>query len=226
MALNGRQSLFVREYCIDFNGTRAAIAAGYSKKSAGESACENLKNSNVTEAIDKIKAERTSKVDLRIDDVVRAITSVIRADPRELSETLVGSCRHCWGAFFLYESKPQEFRDRYAAHLASEAWLERGEEFNSLGGDGYRRSRAPNPLCPECDGEGLQYTLIKDTRALSGDAAQLYMGSEQTANGIKVSMRSKDKAIEQAAKYLGMNKETVVMATAPSGLDHFYPPEK
>lgn len=219
-----KQDLFVREYCIDFNGTRAAIAAGYSKNSAAEAAYEVLRNPHVAERIEKYKARISSKVDLTVADVVRSITSVLNADPRELSETKIGCCRHCWGAYFLREEKPQEFRDRYAAHLVSEAYLKRGEEFNSMGGDGYRRTRTPNPECPECEGAGVQYTVYKDTSELSSDAVQLYMGVEQTANGIKVLTRSKDKAVEQAAKYLGMNKETVLTNTAPSGLTHFYPP--
>jgi hypothetical protein len=35
------------------------------------------------------------------------------------------------------------------------------------------------------------------------------MGAERTKNGLKVNMRSKDAAREAAAKFLGMNKETL-----------------
>lgn len=51
MALSGKQSAFVREYLIDLNGTQAAIRAGYSPRSAAETASENLRKPNIQEAI-------------------------------------------------------------------------------------------------------------------------------------------------------------------------------
>ena len=51
MQLTAKQSRFVKEYCLDFNGTRAAIAAGYSKKTAGVIAMENLKKPNIQGSI-------------------------------------------------------------------------------------------------------------------------------------------------------------------------------
>ena len=38
MSLTDKQEAFVREYLIDCNGTRAAIRAGYSRKTANEQA--------------------------------------------------------------------------------------------------------------------------------------------------------------------------------------------
>lgn len=49
--LTPRQLLFVDEYVKDFNGSRAAIAAGYSKKTAKESACQVLTSINVKKYI-------------------------------------------------------------------------------------------------------------------------------------------------------------------------------
>jgi phage terminase small subunit len=51
--LTAKQRAFIVEYCQDFNATQAAIRAGYSPNSAAESACENLKKSNVKAAIDE-----------------------------------------------------------------------------------------------------------------------------------------------------------------------------
>ncbi len=42
-----KEKTFIREYCKDFNGTRAAIKAGYSKKSAGVIASQNLNRLNI-----------------------------------------------------------------------------------------------------------------------------------------------------------------------------------
>ena len=49
--LTAKQKVFVDEYLIDFNATRAALAAGYSKGTASDSGFENLQKPNVQEAI-------------------------------------------------------------------------------------------------------------------------------------------------------------------------------
>jgi hypothetical protein len=50
--LTPRQLAFVREYCIDRNGTQAAIRAGYSPKTAQEQSSRLLSNVMVREAVD------------------------------------------------------------------------------------------------------------------------------------------------------------------------------
>ncbi len=52
--LTAKQKLFVTEYLIDYNGTRAAIASGYSEKAAAEQAYENLRKPHIKAAIDEI----------------------------------------------------------------------------------------------------------------------------------------------------------------------------
>lgn len=51
--LNQRQEMFISEYLIDFNATRAAIAAGYSSKTASVKGARLLTNANVKAAIKK-----------------------------------------------------------------------------------------------------------------------------------------------------------------------------
>lgn len=82
--LTVKEQLFITEYCIDFNGTRAAIAAGYSKKSACEIASENLRKphirknvrDNIDEALDqgKIKLKR---------DIIERLTLIAFDDPEQ-----------------------------------------------------------------------------------------------------------------------------------------------
>ncbi len=50
-ALSGKQKKFCKEYLIDFNGTRSAIAAGYSEKSAYSMASENLRKPEIRAVI-------------------------------------------------------------------------------------------------------------------------------------------------------------------------------
>jgi phage terminase small subunit len=42
-----REQLFAREYLLDFNGTRAAIAAGFSAKTAAQAASRMLRKVKV-----------------------------------------------------------------------------------------------------------------------------------------------------------------------------------
>lgn len=53
--LTPKQIRFCEEYVIDWNGTRAAIAAGYSENTAKQIAAENLTKPYLVEYIDKIK---------------------------------------------------------------------------------------------------------------------------------------------------------------------------
>ena len=59
-----RQEMFAREYVIDLNATRAAIAAGYSESTAGSQGCNLLKNRKVRAIIDKLQSKRASKLEI------------------------------------------------------------------------------------------------------------------------------------------------------------------
>lgn len=48
MALSAKIERFCAEYIVDFNGTRAAIRAGYAEKSAAQQASRLLKNDEVS----------------------------------------------------------------------------------------------------------------------------------------------------------------------------------
>ena len=54
MALTNKQRVFIAEYVIDFNATRAAIAAGYSEHTAHATGWENLRKPEIAEEIEKV----------------------------------------------------------------------------------------------------------------------------------------------------------------------------
>ena len=62
--MTNKQSLFVYEYLKDFNGTQAAIRAGYSPSSAAETASEILRYPHVQELINKGKKNRSAIVQI------------------------------------------------------------------------------------------------------------------------------------------------------------------
>lgn len=59
-----RQSIFASEYAVDLNGTRAAIAAGYSPDSATSTASELLTKPKVRKLIEDLQARRASKLQI------------------------------------------------------------------------------------------------------------------------------------------------------------------
>ena len=66
-----RQEMFAKEYVIDLNGSRAAIAAGYSENGAGVRANELLKRSKVRKLIEQLNAKRASRLEItaqRLDE--------------------------------------------------------------------------------------------------------------------------------------------------------------
>lgn len=71
-----KQQVFVAEYLIDLNATRAAIAAGYSEKTAAEQASRLLKNVKVSEVIAHKQGKRLEKLKLSADYVLGNIKEV------------------------------------------------------------------------------------------------------------------------------------------------------
>lgn len=62
--LTGKQKRFCEEYIFDFNGTRSAIAAGYSENTAAEIASENLRKPQIQAYIKELQSdlEKTSGI--------------------------------------------------------------------------------------------------------------------------------------------------------------------
>lgn len=83
--LTDKQRLFVMEYLRDFNTTRAAIAAGYSKKSAHVVGWETLRNPKVQSEISRFKEQLA--VDLGLD-VRRVIAEHMKIAFTDISDVL------------------------------------------------------------------------------------------------------------------------------------------
>lgn len=59
MGLTDKQRRFCEEYVVDWNATRAAIAAGYSEKTAYSIGQENLKKPEIAEYLEEIQKDLT-----------------------------------------------------------------------------------------------------------------------------------------------------------------------
>lgn len=214
-----KQAFFVREYVIDFNGTRAAIRAGYSERSAASQAWELLIKPDIQLAIQELTSARIERLDIDADEVVRAWEAIATANPNELSQFRRLCCRHCWGDSFGYQYTPGEFQKAKIRHEEKRAELfskSGGKsdigDFAGLDGDWYQKHRDPNPECPECFGEGVGETFLQDTRKLSPAALLRYDGVKEGRDGIEILTSSREKARENLARSLGIfkDKETEV----------------
>lgn len=79
--LTPKQHLFIQEYIKDFNASRAAIAAGYSQKTASEMGYENLNKPHLQRAIAEVIQVRGERISREGDDVVRKLWEAMEADP-------------------------------------------------------------------------------------------------------------------------------------------------
>jgi phage terminase small subunit len=79
-----KQRLFISEYQVDFNGTKAVIRAGYSPKRASEMAYQLLHIPTVRQALDRAMEERLRKIGVRADRVLTEIARVAFSDLRKL----------------------------------------------------------------------------------------------------------------------------------------------
>ncbi len=74
--LNEKQKQFCNEYLIDFNGTQAAIRAGYSPKSAYSTANENLRKPEIQSYLKELIENRNERTKITQDDVIKDIIEV------------------------------------------------------------------------------------------------------------------------------------------------------
>jgi phage terminase small subunit len=82
-AVRQRRTRFVKEFILDQNATRAAIAAGCSPKSAHVTACRWLKDAKVQAAIEQGNARINSKCDITVERVKLELARLAFYDPLE-----------------------------------------------------------------------------------------------------------------------------------------------
>lgn len=82
--MNARQQRFVDEFLKLGNATQAAIAAGYSKKTAKQIGSRLLSNVAVAAAIAKRQTKAAAKAELTAEFVTRGLMRLASVDPRKL----------------------------------------------------------------------------------------------------------------------------------------------
>ena len=84
--LTNKQKLFVKFYVTEFNGSKSAIAAGYSKDTARQIASELLTFPNIQEAILKEKEKMTKKIEITQDRIAEELAKIAFSDIKDFVE--------------------------------------------------------------------------------------------------------------------------------------------
>lgn len=95
MATDGMKpkvQLFCEEFLKDFNGTQAAIRAGYSERSATEQAYDLLRKPQVAALIEQRKAELMAARKMTLEKWVDFVTHMALYDPRKFFDAH-GNCK-------------------------------------------------------------------------------------------------------------------------------------
>jgi phage terminase small subunit len=118
VALTPKQKLFVQHYIIELNATKAAIAAGYSKKTATEAGSRLLRNVHVSAEIEKRAEKRSEKLGITAERVLAEIAKLAFMDPRK---------------FFNSDSSPKQIAELDDDTAAALAGMEVVELFEGQG---------------------------------------------------------------------------------------------
>lgn len=222
MALTTNKRNFVAALLADANycQTRAyEIVFAQRGNAASSAAAAMVREPEVAALIAEGKAARLKRMELTADDVLRDIALGLATSDSGLSELVLDSCRYCHGAGHRYHMTPREYESSLNDYLADDRARKGGPidpmglRFDMRGGVGFDPRKAPAEDCPECFGRGVERILPKDTRYLSEAGKRNYVGVKPTKNGPEMQMRSRDKALEIAAKHTGVAKENLVIKT-------------
>ena len=206
---------FSVEYLKDLIGTQAYLRCKPHVKSdsARAEATKLLAKPHVQDEIARRRDAAAAAAGITARKVIEHAWGVMVADPRELVSFEVGCCRHCWGRGYRYQRTDGELADDRSRHkmavatAGTAAQRKKLGEFDEQGGGGYDVRREANPECPSCGGAGVGRAVIHDTRVLSENAAMLYAGVEETKEGVKVKLQSKDTARTDLMRHFGLYKD-------------------
>ena len=81
--LTPKQRIFIMEYIVYKNATKAAKIAGYSAKTARSIGAENLTKPDIFAAIEKGLSAQLEKAEISADIVTQALKRIAFADPLE-----------------------------------------------------------------------------------------------------------------------------------------------
>jgi len=109
MKLTPKQIRFVDEYLVDFNASRAAIAAGYSSSGAKVQGSRLLTNVNVGRLVEGHKEATSKRLRITRDDVIKGL--VVAAEQARVNKdpaSMIAAMSEVSKMMGFYASKPGE----------------------------------------------------------------------------------------------------------------------
>lgn len=79
--LTPRMKKFANEMCLDWCASRAAVRAGYSRRSARQIGARLLARDDISEVIRRVIERRLERVEVRADDVLRELARIGMSSP-------------------------------------------------------------------------------------------------------------------------------------------------
>lgn len=123
--LTAKQELFCNEYLIDLNATQACIRAGYSKSSAQQIGAENLLKPVIAEYIKNAKEERSKKVQIDAEWVLRQAVKVHERCMQ--AEPVIDKEGGSTGEYKFEHSGANKALEIIGKHIGVQAFLEKKE---------------------------------------------------------------------------------------------------
>jgi phage terminase small subunit len=124
VGLTDKQGAFCNEFLLDHNATQAATRAGYSSETAQEQASRLLSNVMVRREVDRLIAERSERVQIDADAVIRRFDALyyeaLVANDLSTAVRCLEALAKCTGAFEKHNRQKQPVTPADAERLKAE----------------------------------------------------------------------------------------------------------
>lgn len=208
--LTDQQKKLVTSFLESGDKTKAKKDAGlqYSGK-------DPFRAVNVRRAINHAMRPAFDKAGITFEKHIEYVANIAYGDPSEIAEIVVVNCRYCHGIAHRYQYKDGEYDKLVKTEM--KAWMEKKDIHGRFtreqlekdwgfippsdeGGLGFDEWREPDPMCPECGGEGERRIQIHP----SAVNHPLFAGVSYDKNGnLIVKFRNQDAALEHLSKLMG-----------------------
>lgn len=206
-----KRELFIRQYLIHKNASRAYLEAGFEGGIYTRQNAHRLLTSDYVQGrLAEEQARALDELDVKVDQVFTRLKHIAFGDIAQITQYKVGACRYCHGVGHAYQWRDiAEYQAELELAIAESDRSGKPVKYphSQDGGFGYSRNLPPHPECPQCDGDGIPRIVFKDTRLMTEAERALFAGVEQTQHGIKYRFEDRMAAIERLAEHLQFYKK-------------------